>query len=746
MKRRSFLMTGAGAGVAASAGAGVAASAGAAAPSAPPAGAETSSLGAAIDFRYSPLSYQTAYCYPDDPFKSLIGERGELRYGNPGRGKPADYFSTVIEFSMLGMEPDKVVRQSLETPATPVIHSRISRPDADLNVTVFATNETGEGRVDNVIIEITPTVANRIHATPLVNIRTRTKLVLRRQEALSVVHPEGDPTHPLLIATGAFNLRDQGACYQLVAPVAEEASAEHPLRRFIRIPQQNQEVDRIAAGLAAPAGLLATTRGFWRDWRPFGGEVAWKLNGPYHDFLTACARNIQQAREVVNGKTTFQVGPTCYRGLWVVDGHFLLESARYLGYDAEAQKGLETTWTFQDESGGVFAGGGREHWKDTGIAMFSLVRQAELAQNWDFFKQMKPQVLRGVAFLQLLRDKARAEGSANGKYGLLARGMGDGGIGGIRSEFTNTIWVLAGLKAVIDAAARLRLDGYEPVAALHNELRAAFFASAKQEMRAHAAGFEFLPMLMKEDALWNDPDEWKRPRIQAGQWAMAHAIYPGLVFDKDDPMVKGFVRLMQAVTQEDVPAETGWLPHQGLWTYNAPFVSHAYLWAGEPDWARLTFHGFLNHATPLYCWREEQPLRNALVSGYVGDMPHNWASAECILYLRHMLALEDGNDLRLLAAFGDPEFDAARPYSIANSPTRFGRIGMELTPEGRGWRLEFQRSAGASARAPGRVLLPLHAGSRPGEVEVRGAATRSAGSNAVAVDPTANNWTAVWRT
>src|ERR1017187_9047453 len=46
--------------------------------------AETQNPSAAIDFRYSPLSYQTAYCFPDDHYKSLIGERGELRYGHPG--------------------------------------------------------------------------------------------------------------------------------------------------------------------------------------------------------------------------------------------------------------------------------------------------------------------------------------------------------------------------------------------------------------------------------------------------------------------------------------------------------------------------------------------------------------------------------------------------------------------------------------------------------------------------------------
>ena len=68
---------------------------------------------------------------------------------------------------------------------------------------------------------------------------------------------------------------------------------------------------------------------------------------------------------------------------------------------------------------------------------------------------------------------------------------------------------------------------------------------------------------------------------------------------------------LQACAQEDIPAETGWLSHGGVWNYNAPFVSHVYLWAGLKDWAGHTFTGFLNHASPLYCWRAEQPLRGS---------------------------------------------------------------------------------------------------------------------------------------
>ena len=666
-----------------------------------------------IDFRYAPLSGQTAFCFPDDPFKSLVGERGELRYGF-ARGR----FETVIAFSVSGVEPDVVARQELESPAVPIVHTRIDRAEAFLHLTAFATNRASEGRVDNVIVEIRPRTRRTVRTAPVVTVRSRR--AVRSQGNAVYLDAEGAA---LLFASDqpCAGPSDTGVEWVLRGKLGP-ARAGEPLRQFFRFPQEGQPLAKIAAGLAEPDALLAEAREFWRAWRPFGEPVSWRVPGSYGEFLTASARNILQARERKNGRLTFQVGPTVYRGLWVVDGNFILEAARYLGYDAEAQQGLETTWALQEKDGGIFAGAGREHWKDTGIAMFTLVRQAELSQDWTYFRAMQPNVLRGVEFLRGLCAKAAAEGSASGRYGLLPKGMGDGGLGGLRDEFTNTIWVLAGLQAVEQAAARLKLSGFEPVARFYRELSAAFTAAARQEMRRHPEGFDYLPMLMKNDPQWNAADPWDRPQPQVAQWAMSHAIYPGLVFPKDDPLVKGHIALMQACTREDMPAETGWLPHEGTWNYAAAFVAHVYLWAGLEDWARTTFAGFLNHATPLYCWREEQPLRGSLAANYVGDMPHNWASAECVLYLRHMLALEDGASLRLLAGIGEPELAAGEPFSIAGSPTRFGRISLRLEPLGRqrGWRIEFEREPGP---APASVVLP------------RGVTP---------VDPASRKWSATW--
>ncbi len=665
---------------------------------------------AEIDFRYAPRLQQATICFPNDPKKSLVGQAGDLRYGFTkalnGPGVGVEDFVTVCTFSLAGLQGDRVVRQWLEAPGIPIVHTLIERPTATLELTAFATHHGNEGRVDNVLMTIQPKQAV-VAVAPRINIRTSLHLKQISGPPTIAIADENTNT-PFLAAakigpTLGFAALWEEAGYTLYLPVGETSQGE-PLQYLIRFPQEGQSVEAVQEMLSHPEVLADEARGFWKQWKPFG-SVDWSYPGKSGEFLIACARNIQQAREVKNARLVFQVGPTLYRNLWIVDGNFLLEAARYLGYDQEADEGLLSEWAKQLPSGQIVAAGGGEHWKDTAIAMFTLVRQCELKQDWRFFKDLEPNVRHAIDFLVQLRDKGRAGNSTNGRYGLLAPGFADGGVGGIHSEFTNTAWVLAGLKAVADAAELLGMESLQTARTFYNELRTAFSAAARTEMVHDPRGFNYLPMLARDDPAWQNPDGWARPRPQTAQWALSHAIFPALVFAKDDPIVTGHIALMQACSQEDIPAETGWLWHEAVWTYNASFAAHVYLWAGLPELADRTFRGFLNHASPLYCWREEQPLQHALVGQDWGDMPHNWASAECVRYLRHMFLLEDGLRMRLLEGMIPASFAEREPFRLEQTPTRFGRVTMEIEPIAKqGWRIQTELE---SSQTPGSIELPV---------------------------------------
>ena len=462
-----------------------------------------------------------------------MGQAGDLRYDfGKGLQVGGEDFGTVCTFSLAGMQDDRVVRQWMEDPHVPIVHTLIDRPAASLELTAFATRHAKEGRVDNVLLTISPK-QSKVAAIPRLHVRT-----CRRLKQISgpptVVVSDTEANNPFLLAakmgpTADFAQFWEEGGYTLYLPHGE-AERDQPLHYFVRFPQEDQPADLLAEMLQESEILLEEARAFWKQWEPFG-SVAWSYPGKHGEFLIACARNIQQAREMKDGRLVFEVGPTLYRNLWIVDGNFLLEAARYLGYDKEADEGLLSEWAKQLPSGQIVAGGGGEHWKDTAIAIFTLVRQCELKQNWQLFKDLEPNVRHAIDFLVQLRSQARAGDSSNGRYGLLAPGFADGGIGGVRSEFTNTVWALAGLKAVTGAADQLGID-LASGRTLYQQLHAAFQAAAKLEMVRHPDGFEYLPMLAHDDPSWRDPDPWQRPRPQTAQWALSHAIFPGLVFDR----------------------------------------------------------------------------------------------------------------------------------------------------------------------------------------------------------------------
>src|SRR5258706_4841711 len=306
-----------------------------------------------IDFRYAPAHWQSTYCFPDDPHKSLVGKHGELLIGHPGIGADFNYFPHVVSVGLQGLPEGAYVEQKLEAPGVPIVTTMLSWGDLTAVLTSFATNESGEGRVDNLLVEFRPNDKKDAECSPEIVLTSKSTFASEvvdesasSRHRLGVARLEGS-LNPFFVVDSPIESGMAEGVYRFKLESRSLKIGERAMF-FIRFPQEGQSLDKLKKGVSRIDHLIASARAVWVKWKPFEGKVDWKLTGGYQNFLVASARNIVEAKELKNGKGVFQVGPTVYRGLWVVDGAFLIEAARYLGYDKEAQEGLEAIWNIQD--------------------------------------------------------------------------------------------------------------------------------------------------------------------------------------------------------------------------------------------------------------------------------------------------------------------------------------------------------------------------------------------------------------
>ncbi len=409
--------------------------------------------------------------------------------------------------------------------------------------------------------------------------------------------------------------------------------------------------------------------------------------------LDSSIRNIYQAREIKKGLPAFQVGPTCYRGLWVVDGSFLMEAVTFLGRSNEARDGIRYLLSFQREDGAIQIMDG--HWKETGIALWAVTRHARLTGDKAWLGDVWPKLERGFAFIRAMRRMASADPKAL-NAGLIPDGMSDGGLGGKYPEYTNVYWTMAGMRAAVEAARWLgRTEQAQDWQREYDDFSAAFRRAAERDMKTDAHGNRCLPIRMRDDQ--NVP-------LQKAQWAFLHAVFPGNVFSPDDPLVRGNMAMLRAVEEEGLVLDTGWVA-RGVWNYFGSFYAHAWLWLGDGRKASETLYAFGNHASPLLAWREEQmPVGKGPEN--CGDMPHNWAGAEFIRLVRHLLVLERGDALHLFEGLPKAWAKPGAGIRLRDLATEFGPISLELrvADDGASARLKLDPPA---RNRPAKIILHL---------------------------------------
>jgi len=383
--------------------------------------------------------------------------------------------------------------------------------------------------------------------------------------------------------------------------------------------------------------------------------------------IESSVRNIWEAREIKGGLPVFQVGPTCYRGLWIVDGAFLLEAAAMLGAGDQARNGVASELKVQKPDGRIQSLTA-DFWKENGLVIWTCVRHAQLTQDKAWLESVWPKLQLVAEFIKDLRKETLSNQSLLDD-GMNPAGTLDGGIGGPADEYTNSYWNLTGLKSLIQAAHWL---GKEEEAAKwqaeYDSYMNSFARAAKRDLSKDPFGNTYLPILMGPNG--------KKELPQRAQWAFCHAVYPGQLFSKDDPIVTGTMAMLEATEREDMVYGTGW-DATGIWNYFASFYGHAWLWQGRGQKAAQVLYAFGNHAAPTCVWREEQSLKGQPFRK-VGDMPHNWASAEFIRLAIHLLAIDRGDELHLLEGMPVQWAMPGMVTRLNGIATPFGALTMEV--------------------------------------------------------------------
>jgi hypothetical protein len=382
--------------------------------------------------------------------------------------------------------------------------------------------------------------------------------------------------------------------------------------------------------------------------------------------LDSCIRNIYQSRELRDGRPAFQVGPTCYRGTWAADGPFILEAVTYLGRHKETREGLEVQVEKDEGPGGV------QFSKKSGLRLWMIWRHAQLTGDWNWLEKMWPKAEQNVNQIIEYRRMTRDDPS-QANYGLMPSGFGDGGLGGVHREYTNVYWTLAGLRAAILMAEKLNRPALSEWKAEYADYWRVFDKARNRDKLADSAGNVYVPVTMKGE---------QAQAPQRGAWAFLQSIFPGRIFDLNDELMLGTMAMLDANQSEGLIYGTGWLP-DGIWNYAASFYAHAHLWLDHGPKAAATLYAFGNHACPLLCWREEHNVRGQKEQ-YVGDMPHNWASAEFIRLVRHLLILERGDELHLFGALPRTWTQPDSRIQLLRVPTSFGLISLTFEADERG--------------------------------------------------------------
>ena len=292
-----------------------------------------------------------------------------------------------------------------------------------------------------------------------------------------------------------------------------------------------------------------------------------------------------------------------------------------------------------------------------------------LTGDKQYLAEMYPRMIASSRFQERQRARTRTdEDKRSMTYGLMPRGMGDGGLwndGDLYGVFfTHNIWPVYADRCSLEAAEILgKTEDVAELKKIYETARADLLAALDRGA------------IKEKDYRWIPGVPGK---TSGSVWGALNIAYPCGLLPVDHELVNGTLRHIEAnISKGGLALGLGWMG-DGVWmAMSLDNVAEMHLARGNGDAAAKYLYAVLNHGTPLYTWCEErgQEPGSADTSG---DRQHEWTPVAVVRLLRDMMVMESGDGLNLALGTERHWLASGKPVGITAAPTHFGPVSYRM--------------------------------------------------------------------
>jgi hypothetical protein len=370
------------------------------------------------------------------------------------------------------------------------------------------------------------------------------------------------------------------------------------------------------------------------------------------------------------------------------------------GFHDEAANGLRVYLDMQEPNGCWADPKGWAHhmWGASGMKAWASLEHYKLTGDHLFLQSLFPRLAASSHWQELQRQKTRISNreSVPATYGLMPRGMGDGGLMN-GSDYFGVFYphnILAVFADRLSVEAGERLEAVGELPALRR-----IYESALHDLRVS----------LKAGAIRQDDFQWipGSPANPSGsRWGALYTIFPTGTLAPDDPLVTGTLKkIEQSISPGGQPVHTGWM-EDGAWAaITLDNVAEAHLVLGNGDVAIAYLYSTLNHGTPMFTWYEERGLKPQ-TKKTSGDRQHLWTPVAVVRFLRDSLVMEQSDSLHLGLATARSWLRQGGSVGVREAPTHFGNVTYQIKSDVDGGVIRAEISSPAREK-PTQIVLHL---------------------------------------